>query len=355
MTEKKSKENKPIYYGGQALMEGVMLQGGGAYSMAVRTADGKIVYKNGKRQTVMDKHKIWRLPILRGLASFCSSMYFGMSTLTWSAFWAGEDEEETLSMKEIVLAIVLALVFSIGLFVVLPVFLANFAWEYVGNFGRSLLEGCLRIGVFLLYVVLIRRMPDVARVFQYHGAEHKTISTNEADDDLTAQAAMKYSTIHCRCGTSFILMAMIIMVLVFTFVGNYGVAGRIATKIVLMPVVFGVSYEIFRLPLKFPNSKIVKILTAPGLAMQKLTTMEPDEEMLEVGMTALLTIPGFPKAADYPLPDNVMSEEEYKAWQESKNKETAETEADTDKADEAESQEAEPTSADVPPVALAED
>lgn len=323
------KKEKPIYYGGQALMEGVMMQGGGGYSMAVRTADGKIVYKNGKRQTVMEKHKIWRLPVLRGLASFCSSMYFGMSSLAWSAFWAGDDEEETLSWKEIALAIVLALVFSIGLFVVLPVFVANFSVAYIGHFGRSVLEGLLRIGVFLLYVVLIRKMPDIARVFQYHGAEHKTISTNEAGDDLTAAAAKKYSTVHCRCGTSFIFMTLIIMIVVFTFIGNYGVFGRILTKILVMPVVFGISYEVFRLPLRFPNSKIVKALIAPGLAMQKLTTMEPDEKMLEVGMTALMTVPGFPRAGEFPLPDNVMSEKEYKAYLEAKAAETETTDDQT--------------------------
>lgn len=315
------KKDKPIYYGGQALMEGVMMQGNGGYSMAVRTSDGKIVYKNGKRQTLMDKHKFWRLPILRGLASFCSSMYFGMSTLAWSAFWAGDDEEETLSWKEIAIAIVLALVFSVGLFVILPVFLANFSVQYIGHFGRSALEGLIRISVFILYVVLIRKMPDVARVFQYHGAEHKTISTNEAGDSLTPQAAKKYSTIHCRCGTSFIFMTLLMMIVIFTFIGNYGVLGRIATKILVMPFVFGISYEIFRLPLKFPDSKIVKALITPGLWMQKLTTMEPDESMLEVGIVSLLTVPGFPRTAEFPLPECAMSEDEYKAYLERKKEE----------------------------------
>lgn len=326
----KTKKKKPVYYGGQALMEGVMMQGNGGYSMAVRTPDGKIIYKNGKRKTLADKHKFFGLPIIRGLVSFCSSMYFGMSTLAWSAFWAGEDEEESLSWKEIALAIILAVVLSVGLFVVLPVFVANFAWEYIGNFGRSLLEGCLRIGIFLVYVVLIRKMPDVARVFRYHGAEHKTISTNEAGDALTPEAAEKYSTIHCRCGTSFILMSMIMMVLVFTFIGNYDFWGRIATKIVAMPVVLGISFEVFRLPLIFPNSKVVKILVTPGLWMQKLTTMEPDEKMLEVSITALMTVPGFPRASEYSLPDNVMTEDEYKAWlEENKKAENANESEDT--------------------------
>ena len=333
MTEKKKKA-KPTYYGGQALMEGVMMQGDGGYSMAVRTADGKIVYKNGERKTLRDKYKICRLPVIRGLVSFCSSMYFGMSTLAWSAFWAGEDEEESLSWKEIAFAIVLAIILSIGLFVVLPVFVANFAWEYIGDFGRSLLEGCLRIGIFLIYVILIRKMPDIARVFQYHGAEHKTISTNEAGDALTPEAAKKYSTIHCRCGTSFVLMSMIMMVLVFTFIGNYDFWGRIATKIVAMPLVLGISFEVFRLPLRFPNSKIVQALVAPGLWMQKLTTMEPDEKMLEVSLTALMTVPGFPRADEYPLPDNVMSEDEYKAWLEAKDKATEEENEETETSEE---------------------
>ena len=313
---KKNKKEKPLLYGGQALLEGVMMQGGGAYSMAVRTPDGMIVYKNGKRKSPKDQNKIWGLPILRGLASFVSSMVVGFSSLTWSAFWAGEEEEEQLTWKEVVFAIGLAVIFSILLFVVVPVLVGSFAVDYVGYFGRSLIEGLFRIGIFLAYLILVRKMPEIARTFQYHGAEHKTISTLEAGDPLTPESAQKFSTIHCRCGTSFILMSLILMVIVFTFVGNTTILGRIGIKIICMPVVLGIAYEVFRLPLRFPNSRLVKILIAPGLWMQKLTTNQPDNSQLEVAITALLTIPGFPNDGRYELPPNVISEEDYKALKE---------------------------------------
>ncbi len=304
---------QPTTFGGQALMEGVMMQGGGGYAMAVRAPGGEIVYKNGVRKSIREKYAFFRLPIIRGLVSFVESMIFGFSSLTWSAVQAGEEEDEKLSWKEIALAIVLAVVLTVVFFVILPVFAASHTVEYLGHFGRSLVEGLLRIGLFLGYVLIIRRVPDVARVFEYHGAEHKTITTYEAGEKLKPENAMKYSTIHCRCGTSFILMSLIMMVVIFTFVGNTGVAGRILTKIVLMPVVLGISFEVFRLPLRFPDSKIVKALIAPGLWMQKLTTKTPDAAQLEVAMTALLCVPGFPGAKDNELPPNVMTEEEYNA------------------------------------------
>ena len=306
-------------------MEGVMMQGGGGYSMAVRTATGDIIYKNGKRTSLRDRYKILRLPILRGLVSFIESMMFGFSALSWSAAQAGE-EEEKLSWKEIAVAVVAAVVLSVVFFVVLPVFLASFSLEYLGYFGRSLVEGLLRIGLFLGYVLMIRRFPDVARVFEYHGAEHKTISTFEGGKRLLPVNAAEYSTIHCRCGTSFILMSMIMMVIIFTFVGNTNVPGRILTKIILMPVVFGISFEVFRLPLKFPNSKIVKLLVAPGLQMQKLTTKEPDDGQLEVAMTALMTIPGFPKGENT-LPPRVYHIDEYEKMMADKKAETVPAES----------------------------
>jgi len=178
-----------------------------------------------------------------------------------------------------------------------------------------LVEGLLRIGIFLIYLIAVRKMPEIYRTFQYHGAEHKTISMLEGGDPLTPESAAKYSTIHCRCGTSFILMSLILMVIVFTFVGNVSPLARVGIKLLCMPVVLGIAYEVFRLPLRFPNSKIVKILTAPGLAMQKLTTNPPDDDQLEVAIAALLTIPGFPNDGKYEMPPKVISEEEYNKLQ----------------------------------------
>ncbi len=297
-----------INYGGQALIEGVMMNGPQGYALAARTAAGDIIYKQVSRQNTGKKTGILKLPIFRGLVSFFSSLKIGMSALTWSASFS-EEEEEQLGTKEIVLATVLAFVFTVVIFIVVPVLIGSWLLPYVGFFGRSLVEGILKVGFFLVYLILIARQPDIARVFAYHGAEHKTISALEAGEHLTSENTKKYSTIHPRCGTSFIMMVMILTIFIFTFVGNTTVLNRIIIKIVLLPVIMGISYELFRLPLKFPNSRLVKALVAPGLAMQKLTTREPDAAMLEVAITALMMTPGFPQG-DNVLPPRVYAEGE---------------------------------------------
>lgn len=298
----------PEYFGGQALIEGVMMQGTKGYAMASRAADGRIIYKQGQRRTLKERFPLLGLPLIRGVISFCESMYVGFSSLTWSAFQAGEEEEEKLSWKEMAVAIVGALALTIVFFVILPVFAASFSVQYVGAFGRSLLEGLIRVALFLAYVAAISRMPEIHRVFQYHGAEHKTINAWEAGLPLTVANVKRQSRLNCRCGTSFILMSMIMMVLIFTFVGNTDPLHRILIKIAAMPLVMGVAYEVFRLPLKYPNNPIVRVLTAPGLWLQHLTTQEPDGRQIEVALAALLKVPGFPGAVSNELPPNVVSE-----------------------------------------------
>ena len=313
-----SKNNQPEYFGGQALIEGVMMQGTQGYAMASRTPDGRIVYKTGKRKSIKSSHKLLSLPFIRGVVSFAESMYVGFSSLTWSAFQAGEEEDEKLTWKDMVLAIGMAFVLTAVFFVILPVFVASFTLEYLGPFGRSLVEGLIRVALFLGYVVAIRKIPDVARVFEYHGAEHKTINAWEAGLPLTVENIKKQSRINCRCGTSFIVMSLIMMVLIFTFVGNTSVVGRIITKLIAMPVVMGVAYEVFRLPLKYPDNPIVKMLIAPGLQLQRLTTKEPDAKQIEVAMAALLKVPAFPGAVDNDLPPNMIDEKALQAEQAAK-------------------------------------
>lgn len=322
-----SKNNQPEYFGGQALIEGVMMQGTQGYAMASRTPDGRIVYKTGKRKSIKSSHKLLSLPFIRGVVSFAESMYVGFSSLTWSAFQAGEEEDEKLTWKDMVLAIGMAFVLTAVFFVILPVFVASFTLEYLGPFGRSLVEGLIRVALFLGYVVAIRKIPDVARVFEYHGAEHKTINAWEAGLPLTVENIKKQSRINCRCGTSFIVMSLIMMVLIFTFVGNTSVVGRIITKLIAMPVVMGVAYEVFRLPLKYPDNPIVKMLIAPGLQLQRLTTKEPDAKQIEVAMAALLKVPAFPGAVDNDLPPNMIDEKALQAEQAAKEaaKKTAKT------------------------------
>jgi|GEM_PF-25510 len=284
-------------YGGQAVIEGVMMAGPKGKAIAVRNEDGEIVYKIEDKPRLSEKHPQLKLPVLRGVASFVMSMISGVKDLTWSAAQAGETEDDKLSAWDIVVAVAGAFIFAVLFFVALPVFVGTYVHPYVGDFGRSLTEGILRLALFLGYVLAISRMNDIKRLFAYHGAEHKTINAFEAGAELTPEAVRHYSRIHTRCGTSFILMAMLLMIVVFTFVGQTDTWHRILIKILLMPLIAGLSYELFRLPVKHPRNVLIKILVAPGLAMQRLTTREPDAGMLEVAISALKAVPGFAGAA----------------------------------------------------------
>lgn len=305
-------ECKKTYFGGQALIEGVMMNGTQNSAMASRNESGDIVYKVNRKKSIKDKYPILKVPFIRGMVAFFESMIMGFSSLSWSAMQAGE-EEEKLTTKEIVITLIMAMLISILVFVIIPVVTASFTVEYLGFFGRSFVEGLIKIGLFLGYILLIRRMEDIRRVFQYHGAEHKTINAFEAGEAITVENIKKQSTLNVRCGTSFVLMSMIVMVVVFTFIGNSSVLGRIAVKIVTMPLVLGISYEVCRLPLRFPNSKLVGALVAPGMALQRLTTAEPDEKQIEVAMVSLMKIPEFPTPVGSEMPERVYTEAEYEA------------------------------------------
>ncbi len=288
-----------IYYGGQAVMEGVMMQGPKGKAIACRKEDGTIVYKISSRKSLKEKYKIAGWPIFRGFISFFYSMLSGMQDLTWSAAQAGESEEDKLSTKDIILAVALAMLLVSIFFIGLPVLLATYVHPYVGDFGRSLIEGLLRIAMFLGYVMIIGRMAEIKRLFAYHGAEHKTINALEAGLDLSVANVRQQSPIHTRCGTSFVLMTVILMIVTFTFVGQTETAlARIGIKLISMPFVAGLAYELYRLPLYFPNNRLLSLLIAPGLAMQKLTTAEPDDGQIEVAIAAISNVPHF--ADDYP-------------------------------------------------------
>lgn len=283
-----------IYYGGQAVMEGVMMQGPRGKAIACRKEDGSIAYKVNELKPLKERYPILGWLVIRGFISFFLSLINGVQDLTWSAAQCGESEEDTLSAKEIFLAVGLALLLTLVFFVGLPVVLATWAHPYIGDFGRSLLEGLMRVSLFLGYVLIIRRMSDIQRLFAYHGAEHKTINAFEMGAELTPQSVRQFSRINIRCGTSFIFMVLLLMILIFTFVGQTnGALGRVGLKLLLMPLIAGLSYELFRLPLYFPQSRLVKILVAPGLAMQRLTTAEPDERQLEIAIAALTHVPHF--------------------------------------------------------------
>jgi len=293
-----------IRYGGQALMEGVMMQGPEGKALAVRQPNGELTYKIVKFEKKRGSG-FSALPGVRGCVNFAHAMVSGVEDLGWSANASGEDDEQ-LTKKEMAMAIIMALGLTVVFFIALPVFLMSLIHPYVGDFGRSLAEGLLRAALFLGYVAAISRMDDIKRIFRYHGAEHMTINAYEDGAELTPESVRRYSRINVRCGTSFIFMTMIIMVILFTFIGQTVAWKRVLIKLILLPVVAGISYEVFRLPLKYPKNWLVKALVWPGLMTQKLTTATPDDSMLEAAIAALTNVPGFvprytPMESDCPL------------------------------------------------------
>ena len=300
-----------IYYGGQAVMEGVMMQGPHGKAIACRKEDGNIVYSIRELRPPKERYPILGWPVVRGFVSFFFSMKSGVQDLTWSAAQIGESEEDTLSTWDMVLAMGLALLLTLVFFVALPVWLGTWARAYIGDFGRSMLEGLLRIALFLGYVLAIRRMSEIKRLFAYHGAEHKTINALEAGAILEPATVRSFSRIHMRCGTSFILMVVVLMIVIFTFIGQTkGAWGRMGIKLMLMPLIAGISYELYRLPLHYPDSRLVKLLVAPGLAMQRLTTAEPDDDQLAVAIAALAHVPSFEYLSQIPEEEITSLQEE---------------------------------------------
>lgn len=275
-------------YGGQALIEGVMMNGQHNSAIAVRKADGSISVKMEKLNRIGDKYKFLTWPFIRGTVNLIESLVVGFKALTYSSNESAECEEEVLSVRDVIISVAIALVLGIGLFFILPVILAHLLTPLVSSsFGQNLLEGVIRVAVFLLYVVAISKMNEIARVFQYHGAEHKTIHAYEHDRELIPSNCQEYQTLHPRCGTSFLFLVMIISIVLFSFLGVDNFAWRIISRVVLLPVVAGVSYEFLKFSGRHIDNKIVSTLAYPGLMLQKLTTREPDEEMLEVAIVAL--------------------------------------------------------------------
>lgn len=272
--------------GGQAVIEGVMMRGPKTTAIAVRKNDD-IIIKTQENRSIQDKYTFLNLPILRGVVALIEMLILGIQTLSYSASVAGFEDEEELTSKELAFALISALGFAILLFVVLPTIAAKFISGNLQNpFLISLLEGLIRITIFVIYIVAISLMKDIRRVFEYHGAEHKVVHCYENNEPLTPGNAKKYTTIHPRCGTSFMMIVMVVSILLFSFMGWPNIILRIISRIVMLPVVSGISYEFIRLAGKC-NSPIIRALNAPGMWLQRLTTREPDEAQLEVAIAAL--------------------------------------------------------------------
>ena len=291
---------KKTYVGGQAVMEGVMMKHGDEYAIAVRKPDKNIEVKVEKYESFADKHTFAKWPIVRGVVNFVESMVVGMKTLTYSASFFEEEEEPSKmtnwldkvtggKAEDILmgLTVCFSIIMAIGLFMVLPYLLTGFLSNFIpSHFIVTVIEGVVRIGIFLLYVVLISQMEDIQRVFMYHGAEHKTINCMENGEDLTPENVKKYSRLHKRCGTSFLLIVMVVSIIFFMFIRLENMWLKVIVRILLVPVIAGVSYEFIRLAGRSDN-KLVCTLSKPGMMLQKLTTREPDEEMIEVAIKAV--------------------------------------------------------------------
>lgn len=288
--------------GGQAVLEGVMMQGPEKWCLAVRTPDGEIVTEE---HPTRKKSAVSKLPVVRGVFAFINSLLSGYKTLMRSAELAltEEEQEEELSKFDkwvdakfgdkamnvmMGISAVLGIVLAVGIFMFLPTFLVQLFDTHVLALGgfKALVEGVIKIALFVLYLALVRRSKDIKRVFRYHGAEHKTIFCYESGDELTVENVRKHTRFHPRCGTSFLLIVLIVSILLFSVVTWQSVAMRVALKILLLPVVTGISYEIIRLAGRYDNP-VTRAVSAPGLWLQRLTTAEPDDSMIEVALAAV--------------------------------------------------------------------
>jgi len=279
-------------YGGQAVLEGVMMRGEHDWAVAVRGPEGEIVVRREPLTAAVYRSRLLKLPFVRGLTSLWDSLGLGLSALLWSADVSLEEEGESLSGPVAWGTMAVSLALGLGLFMLLPAFLSGLADEHIASdLMSNLLEGGIRLALLVGYMAVIGRMPEIRRVFAYHGAEHKTINAYEAGADLTPDSVKAYPRAHTRCGTGFLLGVVVIMVLLTTLLGRPPLLVRLATRLLLIPVVAGIAYELLKLGARFyDQSALVRVLTAPGLALQRLTTREPDEPMIEVAITALKTV-----------------------------------------------------------------
>lgn len=287
------------------MIEGIMMQNGNDYAIAVRKPDGDIEVKKDTYVSMTRRHKFLGLPFVRGIFSFIDSMTVGMRALTWSCSFFEDDEEaepgkfeawldrvfgEKLESALMTLVMIVSFAMAIGIFMVLPLFIANICKGFIRSDSiMAILEGVIRIVIFITYIKLVSRMEDIKRTFMYHGSEHKCINCIEHGLELTVANVRNSSKEHKRCGTSFIMIVMIISILFFMVIRVDTVWLRVVSRIVLIPVIAGVSYEFLRFAGRH-DSKLVNVLSRPGMWMQGLTTTEPDDSMIEVAIAAVETV-----------------------------------------------------------------
>jgi uncharacterized protein YqhQ len=274
--------------GGQAVIEGVMMRGVEHWSLAVRRPDDSIGIHDFPLVSWMKRWPVLKIPVVRGVVALVESLVIGVRALTMSANESLGEEEEELSKKEIGVTLIVAVAFAIGLFFLAPLFLTGLLRHQLGDgFVFWLVEGVVRVAIFLIYLAIVTRIKDLRRVFEYHGAEHMSIHALEHGEALTVDTVAKYGTLHLRCGTSFLLIVMVVSIFVFALVRWPAWYWLILSRIVLVPLIAGISYEIIKFAGRHEDSPVVRVVMAPGLALQWMTTKQPDVAQIEVAIAAL--------------------------------------------------------------------
>ncbi|MFY9588522.1 MAG: DUF1385 domain-containing protein [Actinomycetota bacterium] len=307
-----AKKQHQHFYGGQAVLEGVMMRGKDTWAIAVRRPNSDIYVEENPVKGLAAKYPLFRKPLFRGVASLGEAMSIGVRALTISANQALE-EEEKLSSKQMALSMTIAFVMFIALFIVLPAVGLNFFNNKIEHtITYNFIEGLVRVTIFVAYLVGISFVGEIRRVFMYHGAEHKTIAAYEAGEPvLEPRAVDKYSTLHVRCGTNFLIIVMLLTVFIFTFFGRPAIWLRIIERIIAIPLIAGISYEGIRLGANKSSNPLVRALMKPGLWLQKITTRPPTDDQIEVAIRAFeAVLPAEERTRVAPLPSTIVGRED---------------------------------------------
>jgi uncharacterized protein YqhQ len=280
-------EKKTFNYGGQAVIEGVMIRGRRSLVTAIRRPGGDIV-TNVKELPALTTGRLRRIPLVRGVVVLVEAMVLGIQSLFFSANVAMEEETEEIPTKALWIMVGAGVVLMVALFVLAPLFITNWLKSYLPNsLAFNGVEGAIRLVIFIAYLKAMSLMPDIRRVFSYHGAEHKTVNAYEAGVPMEVNAIRSYSTAHVRCGTSFLFLVLIIAIIVFAFVGRQVLWLMIVSRILLIPVIMALGYEVIYFGARHTKNWLMKIILAPGLFFQALTTGEPDDKQMEVAIAAM--------------------------------------------------------------------
>ena len=290
----KGKQEPSLAFGGQAVMEGVMMRSKNHMVVCVRQPNDEILTKTEELHSLSEKYRFLKLPFVRGILALIETLYIGIKGLNFSANAAFDDEEVSFGTKEIAIIVAVALTFSILLFSITPFFLTSLL-PIGGGVVFNIVEGVVRVCFLLGYLSAVSLVGDLKRVFQYHGAEHTTINAYEAGVELNVENVRKYSRFHARCGTSFLLIVTSISILLFSLMPSADYFIRLAYRILLVPVISSISYELLRLSDRYKGSRIMKVLVAPGLALQRFTTRQPDDKMIAVAIKAVKEVESLQK------------------------------------------------------------